>query len=338
MSSSPVFRRLKAAAKLLLGLGIVAYLLYQAQGHGQFEKILHGPKNWPLLAASLGCVVAAVGLGFVRWYVLVRAAGLPFTLADAVRLGSLGFALNFIGPGGVGGDLFKAIALAKEHSERKSHAVATVVADRIIGLTSLLTVASVAILVTGMMDDPSLPATVRWLAGMTLLVWVSAVMLGALLMAPGHVSMTTAHLLERLPVVGPVAGNLLSACQTMSRRPQSLVPAVLMGIAVHLLLVLSFYLVAVGLPLDPPSLGHHFCIVPLAETAGVLPITPGGLGTTEAVLAGLYQAVGANKNDGVIVALGQRLVMLTAGIVAIGYYFTQRRSMNDAMHEVEAAV
>jgi len=335
MATTLLYRRFKGFAKLALGLAIVAYLLQQAQGHGQFERILREQKDWALLAASLGCVVAAVGLGFLRWFLLVRAAQLPFTLGDAVRLGSLGFALNFVAPGGVGGDLFKAVALAKEHAERKSQAVATVVADRLIGLTSLLGVSSMAILITGMPWNAEMPPGIRWLAWMTIAVFTTAVMVGSLLMAPGRVATTTAEVIHHLPVVGQVAGKLLRTCQMMSRRPDKLIPALGLGIAVHLLLVLSFHFVALGLPLDHPPLSQHLCIVPLAETAGAIPITPGGLGTTEAALAGLYEAVGHEKSSGVIVALGQRLVMLFAGIVAIGYYLTQRQSMDAAMHEAE---
>lgn len=334
------YRHAKAAAKLTLGLGIVAYLVYQAQSHQRFEEIIHDPKDWNLLGISLVCVVAAVLLGFVRWYLLVRAAELPFTAFDAFRLGSLGFALNFVGPGGVGGDVFKAVALAREHPKRKSEAVATVIADRLIGLTTLLMVTSAAILTTGMLWNSSVMPGVRGLAAITVAGLATVLVVGGLLMSPGKIGTTTAKLLGRIPLAGKVAGELFATCQIMSRRPDRLIPAIVLGIATHLMLVMSFDLVARGLPLEPPTLAQHFCIVPLAETAGAVPLTPGGLGTTEAALAGLYAAIGADPNSGVIVALGQRLVMLTAGIVAIGYYLTQRRSLNAAMdeaiHEAEA--
>src|SRR5690606_38280137 len=134
--------------------------LYQAQGHEKFDEIVHQPKNWFLLATALGCVAAGVLLGFVRWLLLVQAIGLPFTLADAVRLGSLGFALNFVGPGGVGGDVFKGVALAREHHRRRSEAVATVIADRAIGLLTLLGVAGLANLLTGKLWDTTVSPTV----------------------------------------------------------------------------------------------------------------------------------------------------------------------------------
>ncbi len=175
MPATPLWRRLKSITKLLLGLAIVAYLVYQAQSHQKFAEILHNEKNWVMLATSLGCVAIAVLLGFLRWYLLVRAVDLPFTPGDAFRLGSLGFALNFVGPGGVGGDLFKGVALAREHASRKSDAVATVIADRLIGLTSLLIVTSCAIPVTGMLWNSAVPAGVRGLAGLTIAMLLTVV-------------------------------------------------------------------------------------------------------------------------------------------------------------------
>ena len=336
MPASPILRRLKPVVKLLLGLAIVGYLVYQAQSHQKFDDLLHEQKDWPMLATSLACVVGAVLLGFVRWYLLVRAVDLPFTPGDAFRLGSLGFALNFVGPGGVGGDLFKGVALAREHRDRKSEAVATVIADRLIGLTTLLIVTSSAILFTGLLWNAGVPASARALAGMTVGMLVVVLVVGGLFMAPGRISEGAARVLSGIPGVGRVVGNLFVSCQIMSRRPERLVPAIVLGIAVHLLLVFSFHTVAVGLPLEHPPLGDHFCIVPLAETAGAIPLTPGGLGTTEAALAGLYVAMGAEASAGTIVALGQRLVMLTAGVVAIAYYLTQRQSVDAAMHEAAA--
>lgn len=323
--------------KLTLGLTIIAYLLYQAQRDQKFDELVHQPKDWSLLALAIGCIGAAVLLGFVRWYLLVRAIGLPFSLADAIRLGSLGFALNFVGPGGVGGDVFKAVALAREHHTRRSEAVATVIADRVIGLLSLLAIASIATLVSGTLWDNSSSTMVRALGGVTVVSLLAGVVLGLLLMAPGKVSRATANLLARLPWGGKVAQAMFDACQAMSRRPERLIPAVALGLVVHVLLVLSFDAVSRGLPLSPPSLIDHLRIVPLAETVGVLPITPGGLGTTEAALGRLYETCNASKDDGLIVALGQRVGMLSVGIVAIAFYFAQRRAVQRSLYAEELA-
>lgn len=338
LMQSALLRRLKYFAKLLLGVAIVGYLIYQAQSHQRFEEIWHNEKDWAMLAASLGCVAAAVLLSIFRWYLLVQAVDLPFTLWDAFRLGSLGFALNFIGPGGVGGDLFKSVAIAREHPNRKSQAVATVITDRLIGLTSLLLTTSTAILATGLLWDPSFHAGIRSLAALAVGGLVAILVVGGLFMAPGRTGESALRVVKSLPLVGRVAGNMFVACQMISRRPDLLISSIGFGVSVHILLVFSFHAVALGLPLDHPPLIQHFCIVPLAETAGAVPLTPGGLGATEAALAALYSSVGADHNSGLIVALVQRIVMLSVGVLAIMFYYTHRESTRSIMQEAEEAM
>jgi uncharacterized protein (TIRG00374 family) len=90
-------------------------------------------------------------LSFVRWHLLIRAQGIDIRLVDTLRLGALGFALIFVSPGAIGGDFFKAMFLAHGQPGRRTEAVATVVADRIIGLLTMMLLASVGILVTGLL-------------------------------------------------------------------------------------------------------------------------------------------------------------------------------------------
>ena len=65
------------------------------------ERPSHG---WAL-AAAVGLSLAGVTITIVRWHWLIRALGLPFRLRDALRLGFLGYLLNFVSFGSVGGDL-----------------------------------------------------------------------------------------------------------------------------------------------------------------------------------------------------------------------------------------
>ena len=90
-------------------------------------------------------VFCAVSLTFVRWYLLVRALGLNFRLLDAFRLGFLGYLFNFVSVGSVGGDLFKAIFIAREQPGRRTEAVATVLVDRVVGVYALVLLTSTVI-------------------------------------------------------------------------------------------------------------------------------------------------------------------------------------------------
>src|SRR5262249_13869397 len=93
--------------------------------------------HWASLLCGAALYLPGLFLQFFRWYVLVRAQSLPFTVSNAIRLGLIGFFFNSVLPGSVGGDLVKAAFIAKEQ-ERKTVAVATVLIDRAIGLWGLI--------------------------------------------------------------------------------------------------------------------------------------------------------------------------------------------------------
>ncbi len=58
--------------------------------------------------------------------------------ANTLRLTFLGLFFNLVLPGITGGDLPKALMVVREHPERRAHALASVVIDRLLGLWVLL--------------------------------------------------------------------------------------------------------------------------------------------------------------------------------------------------------
>ncbi len=154
-------RTFSNALKYALAFGLLAFVIWHnwdpqpdAEGHKApglkqiWQKHVVGdePVHYDFLFYAAAITVASISLTFVRWYILVRAVDLPFTLFNAWRLGLVGFFFNTFLPGAVGGDIVKAAFLAREH-DRRTVAVATVIMDRVIALWALIWF--VAILGTG---------------------------------------------------------------------------------------------------------------------------------------------------------------------------------------------
>ena len=97
---------------------IIAWLVVNATKNDSFSRMRDAPKQWDLLAVAAVLCFSAVALTIVRWYFLVRTLQIPLSLRDAFRLGFLGYLYNFITPGSVGGDLFKAVFLAHGNQGR----------------------------------------------------------------------------------------------------------------------------------------------------------------------------------------------------------------------------
>ena len=132
-------------ARYLVPLLILGWLFQKLWRDDQqsIVALYENANNWPQLLLALSVYLAAIIGTFLRWYLLVIALRLPFRKADAIRLGFIGYLLQFVSLGSVGGDVFKAVFVAKEQPNRKPEAVATILVDRVIGLFSLTILACV---------------------------------------------------------------------------------------------------------------------------------------------------------------------------------------------------
>lgn len=333
--------RIKQTVVLVLKLGLAAALLYylyhQASANDKFDELRNTSKDWGLLALATGCCLVSILITFVRWMILVRAVGLPFTLGDALRLGFQGFALNFVSLGNVGGDLFKAIFIAREHHGHKTEAIATVVIDRLIGLYALFLVASGTVLFGG--SSLAEVDEVRILKTATLVCTAVGAVVLAAFMIPGPLGRRIGHAATALPLVGHVAGKLIRAMRLYRQRYPSLLVALLLSLCVHVLLAVTLWLVASGLLGAAPTLVEHLFITPLAALAGAVPIVPAGLGTFEFALDFLYQQAQAGgavaAGDGLIVALAYRVITMLAALVGVYYLVRGRKKVVAAMHEAQ---
>ncbi|HEX3997270.1 MAG TPA: lysylphosphatidylglycerol synthase transmembrane domain-containing protein [Pirellulales bacterium] len=346
MKTAPAkFSPTKLIVKLLqwgILLGIVAYLVRDIYRNDSFGELWNEPKRWHLLAAALVVTFLGVLLTIIRWFWLLRAHDLPLSLRDALRLGFLGFLLNFVSLGAVGGDLFKAIFAARKCHARRAEAVATVVIDRLIGLYVIFVMASVAMLATGLWRSAD-DRTIQLLCRATFICTGIGTVAIILLMMPDLDGGRILRWLGGLPKVGRTCERLISAM--LYYRNHKRVMAMSLGITVvaQSLLFLAFYLVAAGLLSEHPSLETHFVIVPLTTIAGVVPLPANGLGAIELLVDYLYKNVTPaidhitlpNKDLGVLVSLGNRIVMLAVALVGVCYYLAARREVAEMMHEVE---
>jgi uncharacterized protein (TIRG00374 family) len=254
-----------------------------------------------------------------------------------MRLGALGFALNFVSLGSIGGDLFKAIFAAKDSPGRRTEAVATVVVDRLVGMVMMLVLASVA---TFFVDWTAAPPAIKVLVQTIRIATVGLLVGVALVLAvPALSGDTIRRLIGSIPWVGSTAARLIATVSVYRDEKPRVLQACSISLVSNALFILSFYFVAQGLPVQSPTLVKHFVIVPVANLAGAIPATPSGLGTMELAVDKLYQAVPAAipipAGDGTLVALGQRATMILMAAVCLAFYVLQRGNLREAMHEIE---
>ena len=301
----------------------------------QLALLKNQPKNWLLLTGAFTLTFTVVCITFVRWYFLVRALGIPFRLRDALRLSFLGYMLNFVSFGAVGGDLFKAIFIAREQPGRRTEAVATVLLDRVIGLYALLLVTSITFL---LVEIPVGYAALVWIKGLTfILTAVGTVGVVAVLFIPGFTSGRIVDFFAGLPKIGPLFRRLIDGVRMYRDQKGMMIVIGVMSLGVHAGLAVALYLAACGLYPTVPSLGEHFVIVPLANVAGAIG-PAGGLGTFEYAIDRLYDWVPADpdtKISGIVIAIAYRIMQIAIISIGIVYYWTSRREVRELLKNAQ---
>ncbi|MEQ8210880.1 MAG: lysylphosphatidylglycerol synthase transmembrane domain-containing protein [Lacipirellulaceae bacterium] len=325
--------RLIAAAKVLLAVGIMAFLLYRLQGEDVFNRLLNEPKDWQRLVLAQVAILTAFSISCVRWYFLVKALGIKFHMSDAFRLGSLGFLLSQVSLGSIGGDLFKALVIAKEQPDHQTHAVASVVIDRIVGLYAMILMASLGLVIAGGLGEGS--EDLRMMAQIVAVAAVFGTVGLIALFVPATTSDSVRESVEKWPVVGDTVAQLVDAARLYRDQRRTVFLTILLGLCTHLLLATGLWSIGKGLPVSSPDFATMLLIGPISLFAGALPITPSGLGTFEATVESLLTMTGAAKGDGTLVALTYRVMTYVVAAVGAVYYLSAKKSIDATLQDVE---
>jgi glycosyltransferase 2 family protein len=299
----------KTTARLILGVALLIWIVHsifvnearesfkaagrQAEWNSltRLEKWRHGWHSGPpALAASLGSVetsafLAALALmggmlyaGAVRWHIALRAQGLELPLSHVIRISLIAHFFNGFLLGTAGGDVAKAYYAARETHHKKTEAVLTVVADRVVGLWGML-------LFGGLMILPNYPLLLR--PGLrTIMALLLAMLAGASLFVflafRGGVSRAWSGArawLVRLPK-GEWLQRVLDGCRVFGRTRWFVTRTLSLSMLVNVMMVLQFIVLARGLHLAVPGPALAL-VVPVVVCISALPISPAGLGVRE---------------------------------------------------------
>ncbi|MGH7201677.1 MAG: lysylphosphatidylglycerol synthase domain-containing protein [Planctomycetaceae bacterium] len=290
------------------------------------------PIRWIFLLLALIVCAAALVLTFARWYLLVWGLEFPFGFGDALRLGLIGFLFNYVAPGSVGGDIVKAVMIAREQTSRRAVAAATVLLDRVLGLLALFLVGGLVVLIpTPLVQRPEFQtvALVFWIGSLAGLAGL------AVILHPATPRSAWLNRLVRLPLVGGVMADLINAVLLYQSRRRVLAAAMGISIVGHLGTLSAFYLCARALhaPETVPGYVAHLQFIPAAEVVGVLVPLPGGIGALEEAVNYFYLLAGALPDDGFLTAIAYRVLTILVAAAGAAFYLTQRREIREALDE-----
>lgn len=319
----------------LVVLGLILYWISQSLDRNHWNTLVQQKKDWNLLAVSLGIVLAANVISFLRWYVFVHALQVPFTMIEAIRLGFLGNLFNLVSFGAVGGDVFRAIAAAMKAGKKRPEVVASVLVDRALGLLGLVIVAAVSLQSFGGTLSPNMEWIRRgaWIASA-----IGIACLTLIAFAGHHLPM---QLLQRIPGIGNTLFRMASAAMLFEGRPFLVVILIGMSCFIHSILTIAVYLISVSLYsyAGSPTLPEHFLTVPTSFAAAALPLTPGGIGVQEMAVINLFKELPSlpASYSALIVALVYRLQGIVVAVIGGIYYFFGSKEIKKIQDEATHA-
>ena len=334
MSSSPILKsisekeagvppRIPSWAGHLLKFAVGGAAIWALIGTGALEPRLLGQAAlrhpWLCLAA-LGVYAATVLLtSWLRWWLLMRLAGLSVGAGRALSLQMIGLFFNSIIPGGTGGDLVKGYYLFREHGEgTRSLALTSIAMDRFAGLYGLLCVAMIMLGLNWELWRESHALRLNSLFYACVFLAFTATI--AFFFSPWSRLFLEHPSLHRMPG-GKFLKSFSDSLLVYRRRPLGLLLAVGLTMVVDLGLIVMYWLFALSLGMDLPFLSHGF-VVPTLTMVNGIPISPAGLGVGEAAGEMLYGTLGVQGGSEVLALV--HICILLASLAGAPVYLAYR--------------
>jgi uncharacterized membrane protein YbhN (UPF0104 family) len=243
--------------------------------------------------------LAGQALSSYRWMLLARLNGLAGRAREYLAYYFIGMFTNLFLPGLVGGDAARGV-FAGLRNRRMGEAVASVIADRGVGLVGLFWFAAIAALAIRSVNlPPALVSVVVAIGVLSLLGYLCA----PLLVWPVR------RLTGRF---GQIVRPLIPYAEAQS----GLILPFALSLVLQGSLAFCQYLLAIGMGLSVP-VSTMMVVVPMANVAASLPLTFNGLGVREGVYLILFGMAGVAHQDAIALGLSWFSCTMVCGLAGV---------------------
>jgi len=324
--------KLITALKVVVSLGLIAYLLSRVGLNEVVEVIRAASANYLYLLIALGLYFGAIAVGSFKWQILLRAQGIQVPFINLLSFTFVGlFFGNFL-PTNVGGDLVRGYGLAR-HTLLPAETAISVLVDRMLGLIAFVFVAVVmALLVVYTAGQVALwEVAVVAAVALLALCGIFAVMLSDRLRGQLGRLFNTSFLSGLAPLYDRLSGAL-----SAYRRSYGALAA---GFCISLLVLtigsVVNYLISLALG-GGISLLHIFLFTPLITFVLLIPISIGGIGLNQSAYVFFFNLVGVPEQKSLAMSLIMQAIIIISSLPG-GVLWWRERSTREATSTAEAA-
>ncbi len=317
-----------ASLKWVFAAGILFLLIRSGKlSYKDIEVFLSHPQA---ALGALALVASVFLLAFFRWRYLLLSQGINVSYAVALRLGMLGQFFSAIIPGTVGGDLVKAVYVARRFPEQKIKTVTTIFLDRFMGLFGMLVLGGTAFIVgRSNLAHTATSGVIESLCWLLAAAATGIVLTLALFPIIGrYLPAELPKIFQKLPA-REFFSTLYRVALAYRHRVGVLWFALLLSMFIHVLNVSALYLIANTIFGPAPWGAVNAPIFVVSSVLGLcamaIPVAPLGLGIGQLAFAGIFTAVGGPAgNFGVAIITSFQIVNLTLNLSGSIFFATYK--------------
>lgn len=297
---------------------------------GALRQMLRSPT---LVAMDLTVFVVATLFGTLRWRALLGLVDVRPRFGRLLQLQLSALFFNVVIPGNVGGDVVKALYVARDAKpEARPTILLIVFLERLLGLIGLVVLGSAVVLARGpaIWSQPLL----RPLAASVLaLGFGTGVGLAVFLLVMRKAGHRIAAFTSGTSKLGKLFAQTVEALRLVSAAPGTLLRALGFSLGIHALGIGFFTILVRALAGHDVGFGEMSTIYPLGILTLILPISPSGLGVGHVAFDKLFDAIGLSGGATVFnVYLLGTIVPYLAGFIP--YLALKREPLEEPKPEI----
>jgi glycosyltransferase 2 family protein len=270
------------------------------KGPFSVEQLKFTLSNIEILLLGFGVFFFQQILFSLRWKLFTNLI-VKMPLIQALRLTLVGQFFNFFVPGGVGGDIVKALELSKNKSTTKSEALSTVMSDRIFGLFAMVTLTFLFLSYDYLANRDEYILKLLFLSGLLF----SGITLSLLFLPTVFKKISSFLLSKETPLTHKIEKLISSLHFTFVtfRNLKIQLKSFSFSFIGQLACIYFMYEVVRVLGSSPPSFLIFFSLCCFVFVASAIPIFPAGIGVGQAAIYFLFAKISDDLAHSAVIAV-----------------------------------
>ena len=328
--SKRVNEKTKSRLQGLLRWGVAGILLFwlfksgKLSGLKDLERLLASPWLFTLafFATSMNFV-----FNFFRWKLLLSGVHVKIPFRRIVRLSMIGQFFSIFMPGSVGGDVIKAVYVARAFPSHKTDAVASILLDRILGFLTLMAFASFFFVLS--FDPAHLPKSLQ---GFSTILAIGTVALFMIVLLPSSL----VRFLEKSKSQNALVQRITKTLKAFARSPIT----ILKGLGISFLSqgsgMLGMYFIGLAvygsLPWGNLDVMRFISASAVGTTASALPLSPMGLGVGQLAFGKAFKLLGAPEEAyGIVIISAIQIISFVLNLSGALWFLKSKKEIQQVM-------